>query len=68
MRLGVSRQGEIFTLVSMFVAMASVFLLAVTIPWSAANAAFAGVNGKIAFMSTRDGDAEIYVMNGDEAG
>jgi WD40-like Beta Propeller Repeat len=30
-----------------------------------AQAAFPGLNGKIAFMSTRDGNGEIYVMNPD---
>lgn len=30
-----------------------------------ANAAFPGANGKIAFMSMRDGNAEIYKMNPD---
>jgi Tol biopolymer transport system component len=28
-----------------------------------AEAAFPGLNGKIAFTSNRDGDPEIYVMN-----
>ena len=46
-------------------ALASVLLLSTTIPWSAANAGFAGVNGKIAFTSVRDGNGEIYVMNAD---
>jgi TolB protein len=30
-----------------------------------ANAAFPGGNGKIAFVSTRDGNQEIYTMNPD---
>jgi dipeptidyl aminopeptidase/acylaminoacyl peptidase len=31
----------------------------------AAEAAFPGVNGKIAFISSRDGNNEIYIMDGD---
>ena len=33
-----------------------------------ASAAFPGANGKIAFTSERDGNQEIYVMNGDGSG
>ena len=36
-----------------------------TLAGGPANGAFSGGNGKIAFWSTRDGNAEIYVMNGD---
>jgi len=32
------------------------------------SAAFPGANGKIAFVSDRDGDAEIFVMNSDGSG
>ena len=32
-----------------------------------AQATFQGPNGKIAFMSTRDGDGEIFVMDPTEA-
>ena len=32
------------------------------------NAAFPGANGKIAFLSGRDGNGEIYVMNADGSG
>ena len=40
------------------------FLSAVT-SLPAANAAFPGTNGKIAFFSTRDGNSEIYMMDSD---
>src|SRR5205807_7753777 len=33
-----------------------------------AQAAFPGVNGKIVFQTNRDGNAEIYTMNGDGTG
>jgi Tol biopolymer transport system component len=33
-----------------------------------AFATFPGENGKMAFMSTRDGNAEIYIMNADGSG
>ena len=62
MRLGISKQGATIALVAALGTMTSVLLLASTIPWSAANAGFAGVNGKITFMSTRDGNAEVYVL------
>ena len=43
-------------------------LLAMLVLATPAHAAFPGQNGKIAFSSDRDGDAEIYVMNGDGTG
>jgi Tol biopolymer transport system component len=35
---------------------------------SSAEAAFSGVNGKVAFVSSRDGNYEIYSMNADGSG
>ena len=43
-------------------------LLLVGLLASAALAAFPGANGKIAFVSSRDGNSEIYVMNADGSG
>jgi Tol biopolymer transport system component len=45
----------------------AVLLIAALMPASA-QAAFPGQNGKIAFVSTRDGNAEIYTMNADGGG
>lgn len=46
---------------------AAAFVAAVVLVLTAASgpamAAFPGANGKIAFMSNRDGDSEIYTMN-----
>jgi Tol biopolymer transport system component len=47
---------------------ASLVLLIVTGSGSMAKAAFPGANGKIAFVSTRDGLDEIYTMNPDGSG
>lgn len=41
-----------------------VLACAATVP-SGADGAFPGGNGKIAFMSSRDGNSEIYTMNAD---
>jgi hypothetical protein len=46
-------------------ALAAVLLVAAQEP---ARATFPGANGKIAFMSDRDGNDEIYVMNADGSG
>ena len=43
------------------------FLIPITSP-PASHAAFPGQNGKIAFVSDRDGNHEIYVMNADGSG
>ena len=43
-------------------------LLAALALTASAEAAFPGQNGKIAFVSDRDGNAEIYVMNPDGSG
>ena len=41
-------------------------LAVLAIAWdSPADAAFPGLNGKIVFVSNRDGDSDIYVMNSD---
>ena len=45
----------------------AVALLMVAISERPASAAFPGKNGKIAFVSTRDGNEEIYVMDADGA-
>src|SRR4029453_5386695 len=42
-----------------------VVALAVLVTGRPAGATFPGVNGKIAFVSLRDGNQEIYVMNAD---
>jgi len=47
---------------------AAVALLAVALLASTAQAAFPGTNGKIAFVSSRDGNFEIYAMNPDGSG
>ncbi|HJX61829.1 MAG TPA: hypothetical protein VJ578_04595, partial [Dehalococcoidia bacterium] len=49
-------------------ALAFFVLLPAAAPLPAADAAFPGANGKIAFHSYRDGNAEIYVMNADGSG
>ncbi len=46
-------------------ALAAVFLVGGT---AQTDAAFPGTNGKIAFSSNRDGNAEIYVMDADGGG
>jgi len=43
----------------------AVLLLALAVSERPASAAFPGKNGKIAFVSTRDGNEEIYVMDAD---
>lgn len=43
------------------------FVVSVTSP-SLSQAAFSGINGKIAFQTYRDGNSEIYVMNADGSG
>ena len=45
-----------------------VVVLAVGMAAASAHAAFPGTNGKIAFVSNRDGNYEIYVMNADGTG
>ena len=52
---------------------AFLFIAALTVTvaaWSErpANAVVPGPNGKIAFTSTRDGNAEVYVMNANGTG
>jgi Tol biopolymer transport system component len=44
---------------------AGMFLVALAVGERPASAAFPGKNGKIAFVSTRDGNEEIYVMDAD---
>ncbi|MEX2557694.1 MAG: hypothetical protein WEB06_18945 [Actinomycetota bacterium] len=51
---------------SMLVAAAMVTLAAMAIP--SAEASFPGLNGKLLFMSSRDGNSEIYVMSADGSG
>jgi hypothetical protein len=46
----------------------SIFNLSSSLLDQSAYGTFPGENGKIAFMSTRDGNAEIYVMNADGSG
>lgn len=48
--------------------LAFLLVVAFVISPSASHAAFPGLNGKIAFMSDRDGDPEIYTMNPDGTG
>src|SRR5215213_6266702 len=43
-------------------------LFALIVITSPAHAAFPGTNGKIAFLSYRDGNGEIYAMNADGTG
>jgi Tol biopolymer transport system component len=47
---------------------AAAALLAAALLPSAAQAAFPGTNGKLAFVSGRDGNFEIYAMNPDGSG
>jgi Tol biopolymer transport system component len=49
----------------LLVALAVFLVLVSAIGPATAHAAFPGANGKIAFHSTRDGNAEIYLMNAD---
>lgn len=60
------------TITCMFIgvlrALAFVLLLTSVTFLPTAHAAFPGVNGKIAFVSNRDGNLEIYVMNADGSG
>jgi Tol biopolymer transport system component len=46
-------------------ASSSLVILQSSVPNQSAFATFPGENGKIAFISTRDGNYEIYVMNPD---
>jgi TolB protein len=43
-------------------------MLLLVLACSSGSAALPGVNGKIAFSSTRDGNFQIYVMNADGTG
>ena len=56
---------KVVKLGSLCAALAFVLPVASIVSPPAANAAFPGVNGKIAFVSDRDGDLEIWVMNAD---
>ena len=54
-----------------FFVMASVIALTLSLALLAppkTSAAFPGTNGPIAFVSSRDGNAEIYIMNADGSG
>jgi hypothetical protein len=55
-------------LVALLAALAMVASLLLTQPQKPAQAAFPGQNGKIAFVSDRDGNFEIYAMNPDGTG
>src|SRR5215203_453809 len=47
---------------------AALFVALLAVVMKSAEAAFPGKNGKIAFMSDRDGNEEVYVMNPDGSG
>jgi hypothetical protein len=57
--------GSVFKLVRFWVALAMSAPVVLLTGAGPAGAAFPGVNGQIAFVSDRDGDNEIFVMNAD---
>jgi TolB protein len=56
------------TLVALVAALALAASLLLTQAERPARAAFPGQNGKVAFVSNRDGNNEIYTMNPDGSG
>ncbi len=64
----ITRTSYYFRALVLVTALAMVASLLLTQAGKPAQAAFPGQNGKIAFVSTRDGNEEIYTMNPDGSG